>query len=120
MAPAPVNQVSNGKQIEEVSDDIDSVNDIKAKLKEKVLQGKSQFDSEKDKVHFSKLRRGVRGVNITSSLGCESNASPGCPRHQLYFTPRPPLPRLLLRAGVYLLLLLFLKAICAPGHFYAS
>ena len=36
MAPAPINQVPNDKQMEEVYDDIDSVNDIKAKLKEKI------------------------------------------------------------------------------------
>ena len=38
MAPAPINQVPNEKQMEEVSDDIDYVNDIKAKLKEKIFR----------------------------------------------------------------------------------
>lgn len=38
MAPAPINQVPNEKQMEEVSDDIDYVNDIKAKLKEKFFR----------------------------------------------------------------------------------
>lgn len=38
--------------MEELSDDIDSVNVLKAELKEKSFQEKSQFDSEKDKSIF--------------------------------------------------------------------
>jgi inositol oxygenase len=52
MAPAAISEVPNGKQMEEVSDDIDSVNILKMELKEKAFQEKSQFDSEKDKSIF--------------------------------------------------------------------
>jgi inositol oxygenase len=52
MAPAAISEVPNGKQMEELSDDIDSVNVLKAELKEKSFQEKSQFDSEKDKSIF--------------------------------------------------------------------
>jgi hypothetical protein len=52
MAPAAISEVPNGKQMEELSDGIDSVNVLKAELKEKSFQEKSLFDSEKDKSIF--------------------------------------------------------------------
>ena len=111
MAPAPINQVPNEKQMEEVSDDINYVNDIKAKLKEKFFRESLSSTSRRTSPIFEDTQR---------PAGCESNMTPGCLRRQIYFTPRPPLPRHLLRTDVYLLFLLLLKAICAPRHFYAS
>ena len=57
MAPAPVkpwtfNEERDGRALEELSDDIDAVNVLKASIKERGLHDPSEFDQGKDKSQF--------------------------------------------------------------------
>ena len=50
--PVPLLDGRDGQALEDLSDNIDAVNILKAELKEKDMLEKSQFDVEKDKTKF--------------------------------------------------------------------
>jgi inositol oxygenase len=57
MAPAAIEPISSfsdrdGHALEDLSDNIDAVNVLKAEIKEKAMHEASEFDAEKDKTQF--------------------------------------------------------------------